>query len=231
MGRSRRHPTRGAAFLLGGLLVALLFSCQQLDEWFGGDGGAMKAPVSATLEESPAGEPLAPLPKPDEQDDDAPAPERTLSGPMQDVYKFTDAQGVVNYVDSLDKVPERYRKQAHHPTGGWVTILPSSPIDDLLAQRKIDPRQYATKTPGKTRGGGGPVVLYSTGWCPHCTRARQYLKQRGVDFVEKDIEQGTENLTEMLSKSGGARGVPVIDVRGEVLRGFSQAALDRALAR
>jgi len=35
----------------------------------------------------------------------------------------------------------------------------------------------------------------------------------------------------MLRKSGGARGVPVIDIHGKVLRGFSQKAVERALAQ
>jgi len=27
------------------------------------------------------------------------------------------------------------------------------------------------------------VVMYLTGWCPYCTRARQLLETKGVDFA------------------------------------------------
>ena len=67
--------------------------------------------------------------------------------------------------------------------------------------------------------------------CPACTRARKYLNSRGVSFTEKDVENSKSNLTEMLAKSGGARGVPVIDIHGKVLRGFNQAAVDRELGK
>ena len=29
-----------------------------------------------------------------------------------------------------------------------------------------------------------PVVIYSTTWCPDCRRAKNFLKDRGVEFRE-----------------------------------------------
>lgn len=162
------------------------------------------------------------------------APEKTLSGPMTGVYKFTDDKGVIHYVDNIGKVPPKYRKKARHPTGGAVSIVPNSSIDEVLLKHGITAeqfRQYTEKHGTKKRSRHKKVVLYTTSWCPACTRARKYFNSRGVSFVEKDVERSKSNLEEMLRKSGGARGVPVIDIHGKVLRGFSQKAVERTLAQ
>jgi glutaredoxin 3 len=53
------------------------------------------------------------------------------------------------------------------------------------------------------------VVVYSTGWCPYCTRAKQLLKSKGVDFEEIDVEARPEARAEMMTRSG-RRSVPQI---------------------
>jgi len=54
------------------------------------------------------------------------------------------------------------------------------------------------------------VVIYSTGWCPYCSRARELLKSKGVDFEEIDVDARPEVRTEMMARSGGRRTVPQI---------------------
>ena len=51
--------------------------------------------------------------------------------------------------------------------------------------------------------------MYSTGWCPYCTRARELLKSKGVDFEEIDVDARPEARTEMTARSG-RRTVPQI---------------------
>jgi glutaredoxin 3 len=46
------------------------------------------------------------------------------------------------------------------------------------------------------------VVMYLTGWCPYCTRARQLLETKGVDFQEIDVDARPEARTEMTARSG-----------------------------
>ena len=54
------------------------------------------------------------------------------------------------------------------------------------------------------------IVMYATGWCPYCSRARALLKSKGVAFEEIDIEARPEARTEMMARSGGRRSVPQI---------------------
>ena len=79
------------------------------------------------------------------------------------------------------------------------------------------------------------VIIYGASWCGPCHQAAAYLKQRGVPFIEKDIEQDGGAAREMQAKlaTAGMRGgsIPVLDVRGKVLVGFDERAVDRALGQ
>ena len=33
-----------------------------------------------------------------------------------------------------------------------------------------------------------PVIVYSTTWCAYCKMLKAYLSDKGVEWVEKDIE-------------------------------------------
>jgi glutaredoxin 3 len=46
------------------------------------------------------------------------------------------------------------------------------------------------------------VVMYLTGWCSYCTRARQLLKDKGVDFEQIDVDACPEARAQMTARSG-----------------------------
>jgi len=74
------------------------------------------------------------------------------------------------------------------------------------------------------------VIVYSTDWCPYCKHAKNYLKNKGVDFKEKNIEEDGSAREELMEKTNGIySGVPVIDINGELLQGFDQNQIDLAL--
>jgi glutaredoxin 3 len=53
------------------------------------------------------------------------------------------------------------------------------------------------------------VVMYTTGWCPYCERARDLLARKNVTFDEIDLDSAPEKRAEMQQKSG-RRTVPQI---------------------
>jgi glutaredoxin 3 len=57
--------------------------------------------------------------------------------------------------------------------------------------------------------GAPAVVMYTTGWCPYCARARRLLQTKGVGFEEIDVESQPEKRAEMQARSG-RRTVPQI---------------------
>lgn len=74
------------------------------------------------------------------------------------------------------------------------------------------------------------VVIYSTPTCPYCRRAKQYFKEKGVDFTDYNVAADKKLAEEMIHRSG-QMGVPVIIIDDEVLIGFNQALLDKLLAK
>ncbi|UQA63800.1 NrdH-redoxin [Polyangium aurulentum] len=79
------------------------------------------------------------------------------------------------------------------------------------------------------------VIIYGADWCRPCHEAEEYLRSKGVQVVKKDVEQSPAAASEMrdkLEKSGQRGGsIPVLDVRGQILVGYSRGAIDRALSR
>ena len=53
------------------------------------------------------------------------------------------------------------------------------------------------------------VLLYVTGWCPYCERARGLLAKKGVEFTEIDVDEDGKLREEMIARSG-RRTVPQI---------------------
>ena len=73
------------------------------------------------------------------------------------------------------------------------------------------------------------IVIYSTGWCPYCVRARALLERKGAAFREIKVDEDPHERTAMLSRSGGRRTVPQIFIGDRHVGGFDELyALDKA---
>lgn len=46
------------------------------------------------------------------------------------------------------------------------------------------------------------VVMYSTGYCPYCVRAKMLLKQKKVEFIDIRVDIETNHRDEMEQRSG-----------------------------
>ena len=73
------------------------------------------------------------------------------------------------------------------------------------------------------------VEMYTTMFCPYCSRARALLQKKGVELVEIDIAEEPGRRAEMIERAGGRRTVPQIFIDGEHVGGCDDlVALDRA---
>ena len=63
------------------------------------------------------------------------------------------------------------------------------------------------------------VVIYSTAVCPYCSRARQLLDKKNVDYIDIRIDQEPEYRSEMESRSGRTS-VPQIFIDDYHVGGF-----------
>jgi glutaredoxin len=78
------------------------------------------------------------------------------------------------------------------------------------------------------------VVIYGAEWCGACREAERYLKRKGIKVLEKDVDQSPAVQAELrakLAKAGmpATSSIPIIDIGGKLIVGFSQAAVDAAL--
>jgi glutaredoxin 3 len=73
------------------------------------------------------------------------------------------------------------------------------------------------------------IVMYSSGWCGYCARARALLESKGVSFREIKVDEDMAERQAMVSRSGGRRTVPQIFIGDRHVGGFDDLyALDKA---
>jgi len=72
------------------------------------------------------------------------------------------------------------------------------------------------------------VKLYTTPFCTYCKLAKNFFSKNKIDFTEIDISEDEKALNEMVKKSG-QMGVPVIEIGDEIIIGYNEAKIKKAL--
>lgn len=67
------------------------------------------------------------------------------------------------------------------------------------------------------------VVLYATAWCGYCKLTREYFAANGIRYTEFDIE--TNSVAQATHAKLGGRGVPLIVIGDQVIKGYDEGAL------
>ena len=126
------------------------------------------------------------------------------AGPVLAQYKVVGPDGKITYTDRPPTSSE-----------GKATPLnargASANVAAADANLPIELRQAAARY---------PVTLYAiTGACELCNAARQFLRQRGIPYSEKQILSPED--TEALEKLSGGRDIPTLSIGGQTLRGLA----------
>jgi glutaredoxin 3 len=66
------------------------------------------------------------------------------------------------------------------------------------------------------------VEVYSTSYCPYCTRAKALLRSKGVEFEEIDVTDDPGLRARMVELSGGRWTVPEIFINGQIIGGCDE---------
>lgn len=119
------------------------------------------------------------------------------------IYKWTDENGGIHFGD----LPKD-RKKAEK-----VTVEINS-----YEKETYDHVEYYQGSESKQ------VTMYATSWCGYCKKARSYFKEKGISYIEYDIEKDerAKRAYDLLS----GKGVPVILVGKKRLNGFSVAGFE-----
>jgi len=56
------------------------------------------------------------------------------------------------------------------------------------------------------------ITMYGTNWCVDCWRAKQFLRDRGLTFVEVNIDEEPDAEELVLQVNEGLRKVPTIRI-------------------
>ncbi len=69
------------------------------------------------------------------------------------------------------------------------------------------------------------ATIFTSPTCPFCDLAKSFLREKGVDFEEKDILDDLEARREVEDLTG-QNGVPVISIDGDIVVGFNKTLLE-----
>jgi glutaredoxin len=72
------------------------------------------------------------------------------------------------------------------------------------------------------------VTVYTAPWCGWCRKTLAFLDQRGVDYVNKDIEEDPEHAAELIEKSGG-KSIPFVEIDGAQIHGYNPGRMTALL--
>lgn len=167
-----------------------------------------------------------------------PIPNMESIGPdeaMRIYYQFVDDRGRVQFVERLSDVPDAWRDQV-----GYVEMSQPPPLtpkqardtwklssarteEILLASAQAALNDRANQPQNES------VILYSATWCGYCTKARAHLDREGIQYEVRDVDNGA--IGRELREKTGRGGVPVLDFSGEILRGYSADAYNKAIQK
>ncbi len=80
------------------------------------------------------------------------------------------------------------------------------------------------------QGGGGKakstVEIYTALGCPHCQDAKMYMQMNKIKFTEHNLDRQPGAEKKFLSMGG--KKIPLILVKGKILRSWNQQAFEKA---
>jgi glutaredoxin len=126
-----------------------------------------------------------------------------LAGPAHAVYKVVGPDGKVTYTDTPPV--DSSAKVKPVAVGAGSAGAPS------LAGLPFEVQQAAAKY---------PVTLYTSTECGPCDGARQLLRQRGIPFAEKTLNNTSADQA-ALQRLAGTTSVPVLAVGQQQLKGLT----------
>ena len=77
----------------------------------------------------------------------------------------------------------------------------------------------------------GEIVLYCASWCKDCRKARSWLNERGLQYIEVDIDSNVAARRQVRAWSGGKLITPIVEFDGMVIMDYDPARMEEALLK
>ncbi|MBN2045400.1 MAG: redoxin domain-containing protein [Anaerolineales bacterium] len=121
---------------------------------------------------------------------------------------IVDKEGVIRYISIHDKLEQ--------------------PDNDVLFAElaKVEPARSAIlgarKKLEEEELPSGGVVLYCTRWCPSCHKARKWLADHKIEYVEVNVGTSGKAAEQIKKWAGGNRTTPTLDIDGTIIVGWDE---------
>ena len=127
-----------------------------------------------------------------------------------------DKRGIVRYVDvhDIDEQPDNEE---------LFRVL--SEIEPVLAAKWEAENVIEDPEPEPD----AEVVLYCTPWCPACRRARAFLAENNIDYVEIDVTRDRAAAERVRGWANGYQTTPTFNIRGQIIVNFKRKEVADAL--
>ena len=129
-----------------------------------------------------------------------------------------DKQGIIRYIDihDIDDQPDNEE---------LFRVL------DEVEPNPIEPAatQESTKEEAAPTGPDADVILYCTPWCPACRKARAYLNEHEIEYVEVDVTSDRTAAQHLRNWTGGYETTPTFKIKDEIIINFDRDKLNKAL--
>jgi glutaredoxin len=128
-----------------------------------------------------------------------------------------DKRGVIRYVDvhDIDDQPD------NEELFRVLDEIEPNPIEPSDSKESAEEEAYVEPD--------ADIILYCTPWCPACRKARAYLKELEVEFVEIDVTRDRNAAQHLRNWTGGYETTPSFRVKGEVIINFDRDKLNKVL--
>lgn len=153
---------------------------------------------------------------------------RESDGITERAVFVVDASGVIRYanVHDIAEQPDNdvlfsVLATLEPEAAGRMLAGPSAAAEPL-------PTADAVELPVPS-GQPASVVMYCRSWCPDCRRARDWLTQKGIEFVEIDVDHDAEARARAESLNEGRLHTPTFEVGPEKCVDFQPDRLRQLL--
>ncbi|PHR57489.1 MAG: hypothetical protein COA44_05455 [Arcobacter sp.] len=79
---------------------------------------------------------------------------------------------------------------------------------------------------GSSKAKAASVEIYTASFCPHCQDAKMYMQVNKIKFIEHNLDRSKGAEKKFLGMGG--KKIPLLVVKGKILRSWNQEAFEKA---
>jgi peroxiredoxin len=126
-----------------------------------------------------------------------------------------DKEGVIRHIAQYDQMEQPENEDL------FAELAKLEPVRHALLQARKQEDEAELPT--------GGVVLYCTRWCPSCVKARKWLIDHEIEYVEVNVGTSGKAAEQIKQWTGGNRTTPTLDIDGTVVIGWDEAKVTELL--